>query len=781
MNEQLTPDRLFSAPSLAGDLPSDLKVSPCGEFAAFRAPSEDDQNRLNLHRVMFASGTSELWIEADTVAQTSADVTSLTAEERADRERRRDFSHGIREYFWQPGTDAVLLPMDGQAYLLEDGRPRPLCPPGTRQSGFLFSPCGHMLAYVRDGNVHILTLATQQEVAVTHGTRPDVVHGLPDFLAAEEMHRFAGMWWSLDSTQLYYTMVDNTPVRESFRLELDAAGAKTIPQRYPYAGEQNPRVSLWQYNRVTDEHTEIWNDAQEAYLARCCPVSEGVVLQVQDRLQHSLLYRLYPQTGGRPETLYEERSDTWVSLSDDFREISGHRFVLTEETSGTRRVNVIHRDGTIQALAGPTHVNQILAADDEAVWATGWHDSPVQNHLFRLDTAGKDFRQLTGEDGWHEISLSIEHGCYLDRHSATRKPLSVSYRTLDGTSSRTLFRNDVQNDHPYANYATSHCYASFKAFDAADGQKIHCRITPPSGTGAAGSTGRHPTIVYVYGGPGAQKVRDEWSPLLVQLFAQNGFGVLEIDNRGSANRGRRFEAPLYRRMGSIEVIDQVAGLAVLEQESWADMQRVGIFGHSYGGYMTLMCLCQAPQAFRSGVAVAPVCDWRLYDSHYTERYMGLPEDNPQGYEQGNVLTHLCHLDSPLLLMHGMADDNVLFTHSTMIMNELQRLQKPFQLMTYPGAKHSMQEPHVATLRDDSQLFPSIPGRDRGIAFRTNRYRTTDRNYLPSGWQVHRRPRHGERQDTRKCVPGMTVRWCCPAWEPERARESRFQSAIYRPE
>ena len=193
-------------------------------------------------------------------------------------------------------------------------------------------------------------------------------------------------------------------------------------------------------------------------------------------------------------------------------------------------------------------------------------------------------------------------------------------------------------------------------------------------------------------------MKDEWSPLLLQLFAHHGFGVLEIDNRGSANRGRHFEAPLYQSMGGPEVIDQRLALDICKQFAWADASRLGIYGHSYGGYMTLMCLCQAADVFRAGVAVAPVCDWQLYDTHYTERFMGLPQSNPNGYRQGHVLHHLNKLQSPLLLMHGMADDNVLFTHSTMIMDELQRLGKPFELMTYPGAKHPMQERHVSIHR-----------------------------------------------------------------------------------
>ena len=205
-------------------------------------------------------------------------------------------------------------------------------------------------------------------------------------------------------------------------------------------------------------------------------------------------------------------------------------------------------------------------------------------------------------------------------------------------------------------------------------------------------------IVWVYGGPGAQIVRNAWPPLLLQLFAHNGFGVLEVDNRGTANRGREFERPLFRRLGDAEVRDQVAGARHAAGLDWVDGDRIGVFGHSYGGYMTLLCLARAPDLFRAGVSVAPVTDWRLYDTHYTERYLGHPDDNPEGYEASSVLSWLDGLRGRLLVMHGMADDNVLFAHTLKLQRALQTRRIPFELMTYPGSKHALQERHVSIHR-----------------------------------------------------------------------------------
>lgn len=205
-------------------------------------------------------------------------------------------------------------------------------------------------------------------------------------------------------------------------------------------------------------------------------------------------------------------------------------------------------------------------------------------------------------------------------------------------------------------------------------------------------------MVYVYGGPGVHRVKNEWAPLLLQLFAARGFGVLELDNRGSANRGRAFEAPIYRQLGRAEVSDQILGAEFAQSLDWVDADRIGVFGHSYGGYMTLMCLAQAPKLFKAGVAVAPVSEWGLYDTHYTERYLGTPSDNPDGYRESAVLPHLDRLQGKLLIMHGMADDNVLFTHSTKLFKALQSKNKSFEMMTYPGSKHALQEQDVSIHR-----------------------------------------------------------------------------------
>jgi dipeptidyl-peptidase-4 len=282
---------------------------------------------------------------------------------------------------------------------------------------------------------------------------------------------------------------------------------------------------------------------------------------------------------------------------------------------------------------------------------------------------------------------------YLDIFSTPDQPPSVTLRAVSGASLGTLVANALDADHPYTRFLDEHVPTEFGTISARDGQTLYYRIMKPREI-VAGR--RYPAIVDVYGGPGAQDVRRAWDNsarnndgFFHQYLAQQGYVVFALDNRGTGHRGVRFETALHRRFGSVEVEDQVAGAEFLKSLPYVDGERIGIFGWSYGGYMALMCAMQAPDAFAAAIAGAPVTDWRLYDTHYTERYLGTPQENPDGYAWSDVITHAEGLRAPLLVMHGMADDNVLFTNSTALFRKLQDLGKPFEIMVYPGGKHGL--------------------------------------------------------------------------------------------
>ncbi len=718
--ESLSPESLFAAPGLRTQPPTQMRIAPSGKFVAYLKASAENPLQMDLWRYDIASQAHSLWVSAATFeSNDGSDVTALTEVERAERERKRQFTFGITAYAWLNQNDQALVSLDGQAYLVDAivdetadastaRTPRLLSNASHRQSAYKTSPSGKKISFVRNGDLYIQeilidsaqalnkdSVLAAKELKVTSDASDTVSNGLADFLAAEEMHRFDGHWWSPCEQYLFYCKVDDSPVAASYRLEIDADGSKTVEQRYPYTGKDNPYVCLYRYDLTTKETTLLWKpNENEVYLARINPLQTGLYIQVQDRLQQTLWLKKTEYAQHKWQTLFIDRSATWVNLTEDLHQLHDGRMLFSTEAKGCRKAFILDSQGNTTELHGPQHINQVLGVNQTHAYVCGWDQRPIENHLFCISLLGDSSQQITQAPGWHETALNIDQDLYLDRFSDEHHPLKIDLLSLRSKQApASLFSEQIDNDHPYKPFHARHVVSTFGEINADDGQTMFYRLTPP-----ADIHGTHPTIVYVYGGPGAQKVRQEWGSLLVQMFCQHGYGVLELDNRGSTNRGRFFEAPLYRNMGSPEVADQVLGLSVLAQTPWADLSRVGIFGHSYGGFMTLMSLCKAPNHFKAGVAVAPVSDWEIYDTHYTERYMGLPNDNVEGYKEGNVLTHVDKLSGPLLLIHGMADDNVLFTHSTMLMSELQKRNKAFELMTYPGAKHSMQEAHVSIHR-----------------------------------------------------------------------------------
>jgi dipeptidyl-peptidase-4 len=346
-------------------------------------------------------------------------------------------------------------------------------------------------------------------------------------------------------------------------------------------------------------------------------------------------------------------------------------------------------DGSEDGLVG---VDEIA----NRVYFLGSKDSALERHLYwtSLDakgTAGKVTR-VSREAGWHDAKLLPGTRGYLDVHSSPEQPPSASLRNMDGSLQHWLLRNALDASHPYHPYVSNHIEEEYGSVKASDGQLLYYRLLKPANL-TPGK--RYPAVIDVYGGPHFQYVRKDWmggarasQGLFRQVLAQNGFVVLTLDNRGSGFRGNAFETAIANRTGKVEVEDQLRGVDYLKSLPFVAAERIGIMGWSYGGYMSLMALTTT-KAFRAGVAGAPVTDWALYDTHYTERYLGMPQANAEGYRSSAIIPYVDSLHGSLLLVHGMADDNVLFTHSTLLMQKLQSLNKPFDVMTYPGGKHGL--------------------------------------------------------------------------------------------
>ena len=687
---KLSVERLFSDPPLFADAPRKLQMAPGGGRITYLQAAPDDRERLDLWRADPATGAAQCWVSGTDLA---ANLPATEAE-LAEKERRRAFVHGITNYQWHPDGQALLLIAEGGGYLLDAAMDQihQVTPEGQRYTDIKLSPQGRHLSYVGDGNLYIRNLADGNERTVAASDNPHLSFGIADFLAQEEMDRHDGHWWCDDESVIAFTRVDLSPVQPSHRFEANDQGPQVIEQRYPFAGEANPSVGLGLYDVATAATRWIdYADGPDDYLARVAFTKNELAVQVQNRPQNRLCLKLIDLDSLDGRTLIEESSATWINLHGNFTPIGKDDYLWTSERSGTSQIYRYRNDGCEPVTQGQGHITRILAANSERALVCGWQETPTEQHLYRIELADGQHARLTSP-GWHELTTSQGGAWLFDRASTLQSPGHIQFGRGDGVW-HPLSKTEINRQHPYHPFVDEHITPQLGTLTAEDGQTLHYRLTRPRS-----STEPIPLIVYVYGGPGVQRVRNEWPPLLLQLFVQCGFGVLELDNRGSANRGHRFEAPIHRRLGQAEVRDQALGAEFAAGLPWVDAGRIGVFGHSYGGYMALMCLAQAPERFRAGVAAAPVTDWRLYDTHYTERYLGHPKDNADGYEASSVLTHLDGIQGKLLLMHGISDDNVVFTHSMRLMTALQKANVPFELMTYPGAKHSMQQKAVAIHR-----------------------------------------------------------------------------------
>lgn len=709
--EMLTIDRIFAAPDLSGASLRSPQISPDGHYVAYLRGSDRNKDRLDLWGYDIRAKKHTLLVDS---SQLVPQERALSAEEEARRERQRTSSlSGIIEYQFSPDSQSILVPLGGDLYVynLRAKESRRITQTESFETDARFSPRGRYVSFVRDQNLVIYDLTTGKERAITLDGGGLVSFGMAEFIAQEEMSRTTGYWWAPDEKHIAFARVDESPVAEVERFEIYADSVKVVKQRYPAAGAKNAQVQLFTADIEKPDAPRVQMDLgaeTDIYLARVnwFPDGSALAVQRQSRDQKTLtLLRMNARSGAAHELL-TEKSDTWVEINDDLVLLEQTpRFIWESRRSGNRHLYLYGNDGKlIRSLTeGDWDVvaegeRAIRGIDERAphVYFMANKESPLERQLYAAtlkESGARDAERVTQSSGWHAVTMSKDAKMFLDTFSTPDQPPSLTLRSAGGESLSVLVANEVKGDHPYAPFMSEHVATEFGTLKARDGQTLYYQLMKPRNLEPGK---RYPVIVDVYGGPGVQRVRRAWGGyprgnegFFRQYLVQHGYVVFTLDNRGTGFRGVQFETALYEHMGSVEVEDQVAGVHYLKTLPYVDPARIGVFGWSYGGYMALMCMVQAPKEFAAGVAGAPVTDWSLYDTHYTEQYMSTPQANAAGYEAGNVLTYAANLNGPLLVMHGMADDNVLFTHSTTLFKKLQDLNKPFEMMTYPGSKHAL--------------------------------------------------------------------------------------------
>ncbi|MCG8443426.1 MAG: S9 family peptidase [Caulobacterales bacterium] len=703
--ERLTAERLYADPPLSGGAPRGVSFAPGGERLAFLRGKAEDALRQDLWAYDLATGEERVLVDADAL---STGAGALSEEEKARRERLRIRSGGIVEYSWNDRGDAVLAPLDGDLFYVdlagEEPVARRLTETAAAETDARIAPGGRYVSFVREGGLYLIDLESGEEKTVAADASEVISYGVAEFVAQEEMYRFTGYWWSADGRRLAYTRVDESPVEVVERFDIGAEGVTVTPQRYPRAGEANAVVELYVLDVETGSRVEVdlGRDA-DIYLARAHWLGDRLIVERQNRAQTRLdLLSANPSTGAT-RRLLSETSETWVNLSRDFTAIEGgEAFLWTSERSGYRHIYLYNARGRgeRQLTSGDWPVaaagrdgGAIVGVDEGAglVYFLGFKDGPLEQHLYAVSYREPgEPRRVTAAGGWWTASMNDAATAFVGSFSHPDQPPQVGLYDVEGTRLRWIEENALDTDHPYAPFLSRHVAPEFGVVEADDGTPLHYTLVRPPHCSAEAPC---PAIVDVYGGPGVQTVRrDWWSTPFAQMLAQRGYVVFQLDNRGGSERGKAFEDVLHRRMGDVEVRDQLAGLAFLKGLDIVDADRVGVWGWSYGGYLALHLMAQAPDAFAAGVSGAPVSDWALYDTHYTERYLGMPGENADGYEASSIFPYLGDLTGKLLLIHGMSDDNVVFAHSTRVMRALQEAGTAFETMVYPGERHGIYSP-----------------------------------------------------------------------------------------
>jgi len=699
--EKLTLEAITGPLPLSGPTLMKPKVAPDGSRVTFLRGKDSDRNQLDLWSYDIGSGQTRLLVDSKVVLPGSE---TLSDAEKARRERQRIAAMtGIVDYQWSPDAQRLLFPLGGELYLYDlrqqgAAAVRQL----THGEGFAtdakLSPQGGFVSFIRDRNLWVIDLASGTPLQLTHDGSATIGNGVAEFVADEEMDRHTGYWWAPDDSAIAFARIDESPVPVQQRYEMYADRTEVVEQRYPAAGDANVQVRLGVIAPKADARPR-WVDLgseQDIYLARVdWRDPQHLTFQRQSRDQKQLALVETTLASGQQRVLVRETSPTWVPLHNSLRFLADGSLLWSSERSGFQHLYRIDRNGAATALTeGPWPVDELLAVDESAgkVYFRAGMDSPRESQIYVVPLQGGTPQRLSKAPGMHSASFARNAAVYVDSWSNTTTPPQIELFRANGEKIATLVDNDLADpQHPYARYRAAQLPVEFGTLTAADGRTpLHYSLIRPAGFDPGK---RYPVAVYVYGGPAAQTVTDSWpgrgDHLFNQYLAQHGYVVFSLDNRGTPRRGRDFGGALYGRQGTVEVDDQLRGVAWLKQQPWVDPARIGVQGWSNGGYMTLMLLAKASDHYACGVAGAPVTDWGLYDSHYTERYMDLPGNNPEGYRQARVLTHVDGLRSRLLLVHGMADDNVLFTNSTALMSALQKRGQPFELMTYPGAKHGL--------------------------------------------------------------------------------------------
>lgn len=561
-----------------------------------------------------------------------------------------------------------------------------------------FSPDGSKIGFVRKNNLFYKNLETGEEIQVTNdGKRNHIINGTTDWVYEEEFAFTQGFHWSPESDKIAFYKFDESRVKV---FHMNMFKGKLYPEdyafKYPKAGEKNSIVEIFVHdiNQNTTREMDIGEETDQ-YIPRIKWTKDNDKLSIirMNRLQNYVEIMLANANSGSSEVIYSEKNRYYISEINDNYPVfldDGEHFMLYSEESGHNHLYLYNMNGKLknQITKGDWSVTRILGIDEEAdrVYYSSTEQSPLKRHIYSIKLNGENKQQITEKDGWNNVNFSNGFKYFINYYSNADTPTEITLHNKEGELIRVLEDNKElkEKTEEYGFVEKEFIKINTPSSD----KKLNAYVIKPKNFDPEKE---YPLFMYQYGGPGSQQVTDRWSRYnsWFQMLAQKGYVVAVVDNRGTGGRGEKFKKMTYGELGKYETIDQTEAAEYFGKQSYIDENRIGIFGWSYGGFMSSNCLFQSPDVFSMAIAVAPVTNWRFYDTIYTERYMGLPQDNPNGYDDNSPINHVEKLKGDYLLVHGTGDDNVHFQNSIELAEELIQANKQFDMHFYPDKQHGI--------------------------------------------------------------------------------------------
>lgn len=569
-----------------------------------------------------------------------------------------------------------------------------------RQAYATLSPDNSKVAFTRENNLFYLDIASGKEVAITtDGKFNYIINGSSDWVYEEELYITKAFQWSPDSKKIAFYRFDESNVRE-YNMQVWNEGAlypEDYIYKYPKAGEANSIVTIHAYELATGEKTslDIGTDT-DIYIPRIYWTKDANLLAIQrlNRLQNKLDLLHVDASSGDSKVVLTDQSATYIDFTfcDDLTYLdNGTQFIFSSEMDGYKHFYLYNMDGTLvtQLTKGNYEALSMAGLNQKkgVLYYTSTEDSPLEKHLYSVSLTGKSKKKLSAAEGTHRIDMSDDCSYYMDYYSSAQKPLSVAlYQTQNNKRIKVLEENQALTAR-LKEYGFVE--KDFLTIKNNAGDDLHAYLLKPADFD---ENQKYPLLVYQYSGPGSASVSKSWGGghfALHQYLVQNGYLVAIVDTRGTGNRGEAWKKITYKQLGKYETEDLISSAKTLAGYDYVDEERVGIWGWSYGGYMSSLALMKGHDVFKAAVAVAPVTTWRYYDTIYTERYLQRPQDNPEGYDDNSPISHVNKLKGNFLLIHGTGDDNVHFQNAVALQDELLNAGKQFDSFYYPDKPHSM--------------------------------------------------------------------------------------------